>query len=168
MLASAAFATDDKPAADGASLTAYVELLHAVERAQRQLHDTVAAELQRAGVEDVTAVQALLLFHLGEDQLTAAEIMHSGRYLGSNVSYNLKKLTECGWLESQRSEDRGAPRFAATGPGRAIQAKLWALFDRQRHALQPVCGLDAASVAGAEAALRKLERYWFDQVRFRL
>jgi hypothetical protein len=73
-----------EPAAPGeTALAAYVDLLHSVERAQRQLHDTVAMDLQRAGVEDVTAVQALLIFHLGDAALTAAEIMHSGRYLGS-------------------------------------------------------------------------------------
>lgn len=149
------------------ALDAYVDLLHAVERAQRQLHDTVAAELDRAGLSDVTAVQALLLFHLGEDRLTAAEIMHSGRYLGSNVSYNLKKLTEGGRLASERDE-RGAPRFAVTASGKVVQARLWSLFGRQRQSLQPVCSLDAAQVDAAAAALKKLERYWFDQVRYKL
>jgi DNA-binding MarR family transcriptional regulator len=148
-------------------LDAYVDLLHAVERAQRQLHDTVASELERGGFSDVTAVQALLLFHLGEDSLTAAEIMHSGRYLGSNVSYNLKKLTESGRLASERDE-RGAPRFSATAEGKQVQARLWSLFGRQRQALKPVCSLDAASVAEAAGALKKLERYWLDQVRYKL
>lgn len=150
------------------TLAAYVDLLHAVERAQRQLHDTVAAELSRAGVEDVTAVQALLLFHLDGAQLTAAEIMHSGRYLGSNVSYNLKKLAESGWLSCTRDDGRGAPRFTVTDAGKGIQDKLWALFERQRVAMQPVCELDASAVEEAGAALKKLERYWSDQVRFRL
>ncbi len=156
-----------EPQGDGALLAAYVDLLHAVERAQRQLHDTVAAELERAGVADVTAVQALLMFHLGAERLTAAEIMHSGRYLGSNVSYNLKKLTESRRLVCDR-DARGNPRFAATSSGQAVQALLWSLFARQTEALAPVCGLDQAGVAVAEASLKKLERYWSDQVRFRL
>lgn len=156
-----------EPQGDGALLTVYVDLLHAVERAQRQLHDTVQAELQRAGVDDVTAVQALLLFHLEGERLTAAEIMHSGRYLGSNVSYNLKKLSEAGRLECTRDE-RGTPRFAATAAGKAIQTRLWSLFARQTEALAPVCDMDAAAIGATEGSLKKLERYWCDQVRFRL
>lgn len=157
----------DDAAPGEAPLDAYVDLLHAVERAQRQLHDTVAAELEREGLSDVTAVQALLLFHLGPDSLTAAEIMHQGRYLGSNVSYNLKKLTEAGRLASARDE-RGAPRFSATDSGKAVQQRLWTLFARQRQALKPVCAMEAQDVAAAAASLKKLERYWADQVRYRL
>jgi DNA-binding MarR family transcriptional regulator len=164
---SAAKKIEETVPADEVGLDAYVDLLHAVERAQRQLHDTVAAELERAGLSDVTAVQALLLFHLGDDSLTAAEIMHSGRYLGSNVSYNLKKLTEGGRLASVRDE-RGAPRFAATATGKVVQARLWNLFGRQREAMKPVCSLDGAAVATAAASLKKLERYWSDQVRYKL
>jgi DNA-binding MarR family transcriptional regulator len=165
-MAASALKTDDAPAPGTAPLAGYVSLLHALERAQRQLHETVGAELQRAGVEEVTAVQALLIFHLGDAELSAAEIMHSGRYLGSNVSYNLKKLTESGWMNARR--DEGAPRFSVTDAGRSVQAKLWALFERQRDALQPVCALDADAVLAAETALKKLERYWLDQVRYRL
>ena len=159
---------DDDLAPGETPLAAYVSLLHAVERAQRQLHDTVAMDLQRSGVDDVTAVQALLIFHLGDAALTAAEIMHSGRYLGSNVSYNLKKLTDAGLLDCSRDDGRGAPRFCATAAGKEVQAKLWALFGRQREALTPVCAIDGATVATVEGALKKLERYWFDQVRYRL
>ncbi len=160
--------TEEDLAPGEATLASYVALLHAVERAQRQLHDTVAMDLQRSGVEDVTAVQALLMFHLGDHALTAAEIMHSGRYLGSNVSYNLKKLTDAGFLDCSRDDGRGAPRFSATAQGKEVQAKLWALFARQRNALTPVCSVDGATVATVEGALKKLERYWFDQVRYRL
>ena len=168
-MASSAQLKEAAPTPEGeAALEAYVDLLHAVERAQRQLHETVAAELERAGIDDVTAVQALLLFHLGEESLTAAEIMHSGRYLGSNVSYNLKKLNEGGRLDCTRDDARGAPRFRATASGRAISSKLWGLFARQREALKPVCSMDDAAVADAAAALKKLERYWFDQVRYKL
>lgn len=166
-MAAALKTIEDAVPADEAGLDAYVDLLHAVERAQRQLHDTVASELERAGLADVTAVQALLLFHLGEDALTAAEIMHQGRYLGSNVSYNLKKLTESGRLLSERDE-KGAPRFSATASGKQVQARLWSLFGRQRQALKPVCSLDGQAVAAAAASLKKLERYWFDQVRYKL
>jgi DNA-binding MarR family transcriptional regulator len=168
MAATAAVLQDAPAQADHTALDAYVDLLHAVERAQRQLHETVAAELERSGIDDVTAVQALLLFHLGDESLTAAEIMHSGRYLGSNVSYNLKKLNEGGRLESTRGDARGAPRFRATATGKAIQSKLWSLFGRQREALKPVCSMDESDVAAAASALKKLERYWFDQVRYKL
>lgn len=147
------------------SLPRYVNLLHSVERAQRQLHDAVAAELMNAGIHDVTAVQAMLLFHLGREELTAAEIMHSGRYLGSNVSYNLKKLAETGRLDVRRDT---VPHFSVSDAGRKVQALLWGLFNRQHASMAPVCGLDDSALEATSTALRKLERYWTDQVRYRL
>lgn len=154
---------------DVASVPTYVELLRVLERAHRQLLETVSAELERNDVTDVNAVQALLLYHMGEAPLTAAEIKTSGRYLGSNVTYNLRKLIEAGRLVESRSPNgRGAPRFSATETGRKVCTLVEKLFERQCAALKPVCAMSEADVRQAGAALAKLERYWTDQVRFRM
>ncbi len=154
------------PEPAGPSLAAYVELLRCLERAHRQMVETVSDELERHRIGDVNAVQALLLFHLGSESLSAAEIKTTGRYLGSNVTYNLKKLTECGRMQEVRV--RGTPRFAATESGKQVSDLVRGLFERQTSAVHPVCGVDGTSIDKAGTVLRSLERYWTDQVRFRL
>src|SRR5271169_848954 len=77
---------------------AYLEVLNLVERLHRRLLDVIKDELDRRGRIDINAVQALLLYNIGDDELTAGDLRTRGYYLGSNVSYNLKKLVEMGFL----------------------------------------------------------------------
>src|ERR1700681_3442969 len=72
----------------------YLECLNLVERLHRQLLDVIKDELDRRGERVINSVQALLLFNIGDQELTAGELRTRGHYLGSNVSYNLKKLVE--------------------------------------------------------------------------
>ena len=94
----------------------YLETLQLVERLHRRLLDVVKDEFERAGRTDINAVQALLLFNIGDSTLTAGELRSRGFYLGSNVSYNLKKLVELGFINHQKS--RGAHLAHRAGSGR--------------------------------------------------
>src|SRR5215213_2945439 len=76
----------------------YLEVLHLVERLHRRLLDVIKDEFERRGRDDVNSVQALLLYNLGDKELTASELRTRGYYLGSNVSYNVKKLVDMGCL----------------------------------------------------------------------
>ena len=82
----------------------YLECLNLVERLHRQLLDVIKDELERVGQSEVNSVQALLLFNIGSQELTAGELRTRGHYLGSNVSYNLKKLVEAGYINHVRSD----------------------------------------------------------------
>src|SRR5881398_3026124 len=87
----------------------YLEALTLVERLHRRLLDVIKDEFDRRGRADINSVQALLLYNIGDKELTAGELRTRGYYLGSNVSYNLKKLVELGFLDHQRSRvDRGS------------------------------------------------------------
>src|SRR5215813_14013785 len=79
----------------------YLEALTLVERLHRLPPDVIKDEFDRRGRADINAVQALLLFNIGDKELTAGELRTRGYYLGSNVSYNLKKLVELGFLDHQ-------------------------------------------------------------------
>jgi DNA-binding MarR family transcriptional regulator len=81
----------------------YLEALTMVERLHRRLLEVIKDELDRRSRADINSVQALLLYNIGEKELTAGEVRTRGYYLGSNVSYNLKKLVEMGFLDHQRS-----------------------------------------------------------------
>ena len=83
----------------------YLDALTLVERLQRRLLDVIKDEFDRRGRSDINSVQALLLYNIGDKELTAGELRTRGYYLGSNVSYNLKKLVEMNFLDHQRSRD---------------------------------------------------------------
>ncbi|MEY8837893.1 winged helix DNA-binding protein, partial [Cribrihabitans sp. XS_ASV171] len=82
-------------------MASYLESLALVERLHRLLLDVIKDEFERVGVLEINAVQALLLFNIGDNEVTAGELKSRGYYQGSNVSYNLKKLVEMGYMHHQ-------------------------------------------------------------------
>ena len=106
---------------DEAVKSRYLEALHLVERLHRRLLDVIKDEFERRGRDDVNSVQALLLYNIGDKELTASELRTRGYYLGSNVSYNVKKLVEMGYLHHARSRvDRRSVRISLTDKGRQV------------------------------------------------
>ena len=87
----------------------YLEALTLVERLHRRLLDVIKDEFDRRGRADINSVQALLLYNIGDKELTAGELRTRGYYLGSNVSYNLKKLVEMGYLDHHARGSTVAP-----------------------------------------------------------
>jgi len=147
----------------------YLECLNLIERLHSQLLDVIKDELDRVGQQDVNSVQALLIFNIGEQELTAGELRTRGHYLGSNVSYNLKKLVEAGYIHHARSEvDRRSVRVRLTERGRRIRDVFAGLIDRHVALVQPTGGIEAAAFEPLNVTLRRLERFWLDQVRYRL
>ena len=109
----------------------YLEALTLVERLHRRLLDVIKDEFDREGRADVNSVQALLLFNIGDAELTAGELRTRGYYLGSNVSYNLKKLVDMGFIHHQRSRtDRRSVRVSLTAKGKDVAEKVNALYER--------------------------------------
>lgn len=152
-----------------ATKDAYLHLLQLIERLHRQLLDVIKDELERVNQTDVNSVQALLIYNIGDSELTAGELRSRGHYLGSNVSYNLKKLVEMGYLHHQRSEsDRRSVRVSLTPTGRALRDKLTHLFDRHLGSIVEVGGVDITLMNSTNKALERMERFWTDQIRFRL
>lgn len=148
-------------------LMGYLEALSLVERLHRLLLDVIKDEFERLGILEINAVQALLLFNIGENEVTAGELKSRGYYQGSNVSYNLKKLVELGYMHHQRCEiDRRSVRVRLTDKGRRVRAIVAALFERHAEGLESrgVIGLDRLD--DTTAALRLMERHWSDQIRY--
>src|ERR1700744_1691060 len=147
----------------------YLEALNLVERLHRQLLDVIKDELDRRDEREINSVQALLLFNVGDQELTAGELRTRGHYLGSNVSYNLKKLVEAGYIHHERSEaDRRSVLVRLTEKGEQVRDMLKNLFDRHLGSLEAVGNVGAADLEGLKVTLKRLERFWIDQVRFRL
>jgi DNA-binding MarR family transcriptional regulator len=160
---------EEVPAGDIELKESYLGALRLVERLHRQLLDVIKCELDRTAQNDINSVQALLLFNIGESELTAGELKTRGHYLGSNVSYNLKKLVESGYIHHQRSDqDRRSVRVRLTESGKRICRMIDALYLRHLTSLDKVGGIGRPDLDQQNECLQKLERFWADQIRFRL
>ena len=147
----------------------YLEALTLIERLHRRLLDVIKDEFDRKGRADINAVQALLLFNIGDKELTAGELRTRGYYLGSNVSYNLKKLVEMGFLDHQRSRvDRRSVRIKLTEKGSDVCETVRALYEKHVRTVEQVGGINADEFAGLNKALHRLERFCTDQILYRL
>src|SRR5947208_14962230 len=147
----------------------YLESLTLVERLHRRLLDVIKDEFDRKSRADVNAVQALLLYNIGEKELTAGELRTRGYYLGSNVSYNLKKLVEMGYLDHQRSRiDRRSVRIKLTDKGREVRDIVDTLYQKHLASVAQVGGIDCDEFAMLNRSLQRLERFWTDQILYRL
>jgi DNA-binding MarR family transcriptional regulator len=147
----------------------YLEMLSLIERLHRQLLDVIKDELDRRDEREINSVQALLLFNVGDQELSAGELRTRGHYLGSNVSYNLKKLVEAGYVHHARSNiDRRSVLVRLTPKGETVRDMLATLFERHLGSLEAVGNIGVNELETISGSLRRLERFWIDQVRFQL
>lgn len=148
---------------------AYLESLNMVERLHRRLLDVIKDEFDRRGRSDINAVQALLLYNIGDKELTAGELRTRGYYLGSNVSYNVKKLVEMGFLHHARSRvDRRSVRISLTESGRDVHTIVVGLYEKHALTVEQIGGLHIEDFQQLNQSLSRLERFWADQIKFRL
>jgi DNA-binding MarR family transcriptional regulator len=147
----------------------YMESLHLVERLHRRLLDVIKDEFDRQGRDDVNAVQALLLFNIGASELTAGELRSRGYYLGSNVSYNVKKLVDLGFINHQRSRiDRRSVRISLTDKGQQIAETVARLYERHIGSIEKVGGIGTGEFSEMNRLLQRLDRFWNDSIAYRL
>ena len=147
----------------------YLEALTLVERLHRRLLDVVKDEFDRRNRSDVNAIQALLLYNIGDKELTASELRTRGYYLGSNVSYNVKKLVEMGYLHHARSRiDRRSVRISLTPKGKEVHDIVAQLYEKHASTVEQIGGVSADEFKMLNTSLTRLERFWTDQIRYRL
>ena len=157
------------PASAQALRTLYLESLGLVEKLHRRLLDVVKDEFERQGRSDLTAVQAILLYNMGGDELTAGELKSRGYYQGSNVSYNLKKLVDLGFVSHRRSKvDKRTVRVALTNDGKKVAGIVADLYDRHIGSIEQVGGIDADEFEQLNRVMQRLDRFWNDQIIYRL
>ena len=144
----------------------YLELIQLIERLHRQFLEVVKAELDRLGFEDINNVQSLILSNIGEEELTVGELTYRGYYLGSNVSYNVKKLVENGYLMQERSaHDRRTTRVHLSEKGLQVVAAVSDLFEHNVRRLAEQ-GLGGEELRGVMGNLRVLERFWTEYINY--
>ena len=138
--------------------TAYMDLIALVERLHRQFLEVVKLELDTNSVHDINNVQAMILYNIGDMEMTVGELTLRGCYLGSNVSYNVKKMVENGYLVQQRSlHDRRSVHVRLTDKGFKLRDSLTTMHRRHAEML-PQALVGAEDLQGASVTLRRLER----------
>jgi len=147
----------------------YLEALTLVERLHRRLLDVVKDEFDRRDLGEINSVQALLLYNIGDKELTASELRTRGYYLGSNVSYNVKKLVEMGYMHYARSRlDRRSVRISLTPKGKEIHDIISKLYEKHARTVEQIGGVSCDEFRSLNTSLSRLERFWTDQVRYQL
>jgi DNA-binding MarR family transcriptional regulator len=138
----------------------YYDSILLIERLHRHFLEVLKTELDRLGIQDINNVQSLILYNIGDDELTVGELTARGYYLGSNVSYNVKKMVENGYLGQERSpHDRRSVRVRLSDKGLDLRDKISSMFERQIKALDNA-GLNDDELIKANETMRKLERFW--------
>ena len=152
-----------------AAKPAYLEALTYVKRLHRRLLDVIKDEFERRNRDDVNSVQALLLYNIGDAELSASELRTRGYYLGSNVSYNVKKLVELGYLHHARSRiDRRSVRISLTEKGAEVHNLVKGVYDKHVRTVEQIGGIASDDFERMNNALLRLERFWTDQIRYKL
>jgi DNA-binding MarR family transcriptional regulator len=146
----------------------YLEAIKLIERLHRQFLEVVKTELDRRGTEDVNNIQALILFNIGGDELTVGELTNRGYYLGSNVSYNVRKMVENDYLIQERStHDRRSIRVRLSDKGLELCSQISDMFDRHADALEQA-NIDRGALRDASSAYGQLERFWVGLLNYNL
>ena len=157
------------PAEDKGVQSEYLRAMRLIERLHRLLLDVIKDEFDRLGGSDLNSVQALLLYNIGSAELTAGELKTRGYYLGSNVSYNLKKLVDMGYIQYKRSEkDKRSVRVSLSEKGLEASKVVQNLYERQLGSLQKVGEVDNEDLMRLNRSLVRLERFWSYQISYRL
>jgi DNA-binding MarR family transcriptional regulator len=143
----------------------YLATIVLLERMHRQFLEVIKSELETHDIRDINNVQALILYNIGGDELTVGELTLRGYYLGSNVSYNVKKMTEHGYLHQERSShDRRSVRVKLTEKGIELSRQLETMFERHVEAVSG--SIDEENLREANESLRDVERFWLQQLGF--
>ena len=138
----------------------YLEVVSYVERLHRQFLEVVKLELERLGMHDINNVQAMMLFNIGDAEMTVGELTLRVCYLGSNVSYNVKKMVENEYLAHERSvHDRRSIHVRLTEKGLKLRESLSAMHRRHVEMLSSAA-VSADDLQAARVTLRRLERFW--------
>ena len=138
----------------------YLEVISLVERLHRQFLGVVNLELDAQSVHDVNNVQALMLFNMGEGDISVGELTSRGYYLGSNISYNVKKLSENGYLVYERSAHDGRSiRVRLTPKGRTLRNQICSMLTRHIEMLGQT-QISDTDLQRTAATLQQLERFW--------
>jgi len=152
-----------------AIMPAYMNTLMMLERLHRRLQEVVKDALDRANIEEINAVQAMMLFNIADQELTVSELRERDYYTGSNSSYNVKKLVEGGYLRYAKSRiDRRCMKISLGERGKEIHALVAQVYGKHARTIDQIGGIQADDFSAMGQSMARLDRFWEDQIKYRL
>ena len=148
-------------------MTPYFDAIQLIERLHRHFLDVLKVELDKKGIQDINNVQCMILYNIGADDLTVGELTLRGYYLGSNVSYNVKKMVENGYLEQERSvHDKRSIRVKLSEKGMELRNMLSSMFQRHEGQIEGSETLTSENLTQMNNTLTAIEKFWAGQTNF--
>ena len=136
-----------------------------IERLHRYFLDVVKIEIDHKKIEDINNVQAMILYNIGYENMTVGELTLRGYYLGSNVSYNVKKMSENGYIEQERSvHDKRSIKVKLSDKGKELYEVLNGMFQRHEGKLEGT-KLSPEALSETIETLQNVERFWNAQTQ---
>ena len=146
--------------------TPYYETIQLIERLHRYFLDLLKVELDRRGIQDINNIQSMILHNIGMDDLTVGELTLRGYYLGSNVSYNVKKMVENDYLIQERSvHDKRSMRVKLSTKGRELHDLISDMFKKHEAKLEGT-ELGSGKLDDMIHTMKMLESFWVSQTNF--
>ncbi len=146
--------------------TPYYESIQLIERLHRHFLDVLKVELDKKNIQDINNVQCMILYNVGEEEMTVGELTIRGYYLGSNVSYNVKKMVENDYLIQERSvHDKRSIRVRLSKKGAELRRMISDMFDRHEEQITG-SELTDERLSELNQTLKMLERFWAQQTNF--
>ncbi|MBL4804154.1 MAG: winged helix-turn-helix transcriptional regulator [Alphaproteobacteria bacterium] len=146
--------------------TPYYEAIQLIERLHRHFLDVLKVELDKKGIQDINNVQSMILYNIGDDEMTVGELTIRGYYLGSNVSYNVKKMVENGYLVQERSvHDKRSIRVKLSDKGLDLKNAISDMFKRHEAEIEG-SELTDDRLNEVSETMKMLERFWAQQTNF--
>jgi transcriptional regulator, MarR family len=138
----------------------YFDTIMSIERLHRQFFDLLKAELDRQGIKDITDVQCFILYNIGKSRMTVGEISNRGYYLGSNVTYNLKKMVENGYVSQEQSpHDRRSSHVQLASKGLKLFEQFDKIFAAHSTNLKHN-NINLEDLNAMKKTMQKLEAFW--------
>lgn len=146
--------------------TPYYEAIQLIERLHRHFLDVLKVELDKKNIQDINNVQCMILYNVGEEEMTVGELTIRGYYLGSNVSYNVKKMVENDYLVQERSvHDKRSIRVHLSDKGKDLRNMISDMFRRHEGEIEGTEITDER-LNDLNNTLKMLERFWAQQTNF--
>lgn len=138
----------------------YFDTIMLVERLHRLFLDMIKLELDRLKIQDLSNVQCFILYNIGKGKMTVGEVTNRGYYLGSNVTYNLKKMVEYGYIiQEQSPHDRRSSHIHLSDKGLKLYERVEQILTEHAKNLRHN-GVTESDLKTAKSLLQKLESFW--------
>lgn len=137
----------------------FTQILHSVEMLHHRFLDVISAELGRRD-KALSSVQALILCHASETPISLGQLQALGQYEGTNLTYNISKLAEGGYVKLSRPQwDKRSSLIELTEEGRQVAQVILCALDIHADSLAGI-GISAQELLLLTRALKDINHLW--------